>query len=89
MTFRFITQGTKENIALKETIVFRKQLSSCEFILNIVAAPLKHLTLFFSISDRVKHIKVAPRFNNKNNMLFRFDYNKTTNYCLAQHLQAP
>ena len=90
MTFRFITYGTKENIiALKETFVFRKQHGSCEHILNVVAALSKHLPLFFSISDRVKHIKVAPRFNNNNNTLFRFDYNTTTNYCLAQHLQAP
>ena len=48
MTFRFITYGTKENIiALKETFVFRKQHGSCEHILNVVAALLKHLPLLF------------------------------------------
>ena len=48
MTFGFITHGTKENIvALKETIVFRKQHGSCEHILNVVAALLKHLPLLF------------------------------------------
>ena len=55
MTFRFITHGTKENIvALKETIVFRKQHGSCVSSLYFCTVRLAHLDNSISCAVDIK-----------------------------------